>query len=128
MFDLSIDDDYYKPIKTNDAFNKKYIEYKCKRDTNKTLSIKKYLNMIRPYLRDIINGHKTQGELNIHLGNHIIDYETQGKWKNQLTMVVDFISFKDSNETCIMYASTNNIEIMIGNEMDKNIRILNINI
>ena len=128
MFDLSIDEDYYKPIKTNDAFNKKYIEYKCKRDTNKTLSIKKYLNMIRPYLRDIINGHKTQGELNIYLGNHIIDYETQGKWKNQLTMVVDFISFKDSNETCIMYASTNNIEIMIGNEMDKNIRILNINI
>ena len=84
--------------------------------------------MIRPYLRDIINDHKTQGELNIYLGNHIIDYETQGKWKNQLTMVVDFISFKDSNETCIMYASTNNIEIMIGNEMDKNIRILNINI
>ena len=111
MFDLSIDEDYYKPIKTNDAFNKKYIEYKCKRDTNKTLSIKKYLNMIRPYLRDIINGHKTQG-----------------KWKNQLTMVVDFISFKDSNEICIMHARTINIEIMIGNETDKNIRILNINI
>ena len=34
--------------------------------------------MIRPYLRDLINGHKTQGELNIHLGNHIIDYEIQG--------------------------------------------------
>ena len=43
-------------------------------------------------------------------------------------MVVDFISFKDSNEICIMHARTINIEIMIGNETDKNIRILNINI
>ena len=28
----------------------------------KTLSIKEYLNMIRPYLRDIINDYKTQAE------------------------------------------------------------------
>ena len=28
----------------------------------KTLSVKEYLNMIRPYLRDIINDCKTQGE------------------------------------------------------------------
>ena len=36
------------------------IEHESKRDENITLSIKEYLNMIRPYLRDIINDHKTQ--------------------------------------------------------------------
>ena len=37
LFDLSIDEDYYKPIKTNDAFNSNYIEYESKEDKNKTL-------------------------------------------------------------------------------------------
>ena len=49
LFDLSIDEDYYKPIKTNDAFNSNYIEYESKGDKNKTLSIKEYLIMIRAY-------------------------------------------------------------------------------
>ena len=31
--------------------------------------------MIRPYLRDIINDHKTQGEWQVHSGNEVIDYE-----------------------------------------------------
>ena len=83
LFDLSIDEDYYKPIKTNDAFNSNYIEYESKGDKKKTLSIKKYFNMIRSYLRDIINDHKTQGEWDVHSGNEVIDYKTQGKWKIQ---------------------------------------------
>ena len=37
LFDLSIDEDYYKPIKTNDAFNSNYIEYESKEDKNKAL-------------------------------------------------------------------------------------------
>ena len=49
LFDLSIDEDYYESIKTNDAFNSNYIEYESKGDKNKTLSIKEYLNMIRAY-------------------------------------------------------------------------------
>ena len=59
---MPIDEDYIKPIKTNDVFNSNYIEYESKGDKNKTLSIIEYLNMIRPYLKDIINDHKTQGE------------------------------------------------------------------
>ena len=62
LFDLSIDEHYYKPIKTNDAFNSNYIEYESKGDKNKTLLIKEYLNMIKPFLRDIKNHYKTQGE------------------------------------------------------------------
>ena len=37
--------------------------------------------MIRPYLRDIINDHKTQGEWKIYSGNEVIDYKSQGEWK-----------------------------------------------
>ena len=40
LFDLSIDEYYYKPIKTNDAFNSNYIEHENKGDKKKTLSIK----------------------------------------------------------------------------------------
>ena len=40
FFDLSINKYYYKPIKTNDAFNSNYIEYESKEDKKKTLSIK----------------------------------------------------------------------------------------
>ena len=40
LFALSIDEDYYKLIKTNDAFNSNYIKYESKGDKNKTLSIK----------------------------------------------------------------------------------------
>ena len=37
-FDLSVDEDYYKPIKTNDAFNSNYIEYEIKRDKKKKMN------------------------------------------------------------------------------------------
>ena len=62
LINLSIDEDYYKPIKTNDVFNSNYIEYESKADKDKILSVKEYLDMIRPYLSDIINNHKSQRE------------------------------------------------------------------
>ena len=40
------------------AFNDNYIEYESNADKNKHLTAKRCLNMIRPYLRDIINDHK----------------------------------------------------------------------
>ena len=58
-----------------------------------------YLNMIRPYLRDIINDHKTQGE-----------------WKIQLTITTDFNSSKGSDETRTVHTISDNIEILIGNK------------
>ena len=43
--------------------------------------------MIRQYLSDIINNHKTPKKLRVHSSNELFDYETQyGEWKNQLTM------------------------------------------
>ena len=61
--------------------------------------------MIRKYLIDIIN-----------------DYKTQGEWKIQLTMEINFISSKDSNETRIMHTKSYNIEIMIGNQTNQIIK------
>ena len=75
--------------------------------------------MIRPYLSDMINDHKTQGELRIHSGNTIIKHKTQGEWKIQLTMVINFIfSKKDSDEPPrTMHTKSDNIETMMGSEM-----------
>ena len=69
LFDLSIDEDYYKPIIAKGAFNSSYIQYESKGDKGKNLSIKKYSNMIKPYLNDIINDHKTHGLVRYHSGN-----------------------------------------------------------
>ena len=77
--------------------------------------------MIRPYLNDIINDHKTQGEWRIHSGNTMIKHKTQSEWKIQLIMAINFISMKpDSDETPhTMHAKCGNIEIMIGSETEK---------
>ena len=79
------------------------------------MPIKEYLNMIIPYLTDIINDHKTQGEWKVHSGNEIINYKTQGEWKIQLAMIINFISSKDSDEIRTTHTKSNNIEIMIAN-------------
>ena len=59
--------------------------------------------MMRPYLVDMINDHKTQSE-----------------WKMQLTAAINFISSKpDSDETRIMHTKSNNIENMIGSDTNE---------
>ena len=55
--------------------------------------------MIRPYLSDIINNHKTPEVLKVHSGNKVIYYEaTLGKQKIQLTMSINFVSSKDDSD------------------------------
>ena len=71
---MPIDEDYYKPIITNGAFNYNYIKYESKGNKDKVLTPSEYLNMIRPYLSDIINDHKTQGEWRIHPDDTIINH------------------------------------------------------
>ena len=81
LFYLSIDENYYKPIITNGAFNNNYIQHESKGNKDKILTTSEYLDMIRPYLIDIINDHKTQGEWKIRSGNAITVHKTQGEWK-----------------------------------------------
>ena len=75
--------------------------------------------MIRPYLSNIINDHKTQGEWRIQSGNTIIKHKTQSEWKIQLSMAINFISSKDSDETRIMHVKSNNVEILMGSETNE---------
>ena len=80
MFDLSISEDYYKPIIVNSAFNNNYIQYESKGD--KILTIEEYLSMIELYLVDMLNYHKNQGE-----------------WKIQLSPEINFISSKPDSDS-----------------------------
>ena len=53
-----LDRDYYKPIRTDSGFagrNDNYIEYTSNVDRYENLSPKEFLNVIRPYLRNLIN-------------------------------------------------------------------------
>ena len=76
--------------------------------------------MIRPYLGDITNDHKTQGEWRIHAGNTIIKRKAQSEWKTQLTMAINFISSKpDSDETRNVHTKSVNIKVMLGSETDE---------
>ena len=57
-FDEIDDDDYYKPIKINGVFNDNHIEYESrgdKKDKDKNLSVKEYLDKITPYLYEMID-------------------------------------------------------------------------
>ena len=118
LFDLSIDEDYYKPIITTGTFNNNYIQYKSKGNKDKILTPSESLDMIRPYLSDIINDHKTEDEWKIHSRNIITVDKNQGEWKIHLTMAINFISAKNSDETRTMHTKINNVEIMMGSETD----------
>ena len=75
-----------KPVRVNNFWSNNYIEYESNGDMNKTLSDKKYLNKVRPYLKGIINNLKKFGTLKI-----------------QLT-IINFISFLDNDKERVMHS------------------------
>ena len=70
-----------------------YIEYESNGDITKTLSTEEHLNKISQYLKDIIN-----------------DYKKSDTWEIQLTIEINFISSKDTNEECVIHSKSDNIE------------------
>ena len=67
-----------------------------------------YLNLIKPYLEDLINEKKNKGE-----------------WKLQLTAKISFVSLKpDSDETRLMHTRSNAEEFMNGSETEEIIESL----
>ena len=88
-------------IKIRGAFNNDSIEYQSRRDKHKKVSLDGYFNIIRPFLREMVNNHKTHGEQKI-----------------QLTMQITFISSLDIAEFSIMHSKGDNAEIMMGIEAD----------
>ena len=61
-FLLEPEKDHYKPKKTASAFKNSYIKYESMGDKDKNLSVIEYIDVIRPYLSDIINNHKAKGK------------------------------------------------------------------
>ena len=55
-------------------WNKTYIKYESNQDRNKNLSVKKYLNEMKPYLRDII-----------------INLQKSNTWKIQFAIAINFL-------------------------------------
>ena len=80
---------YYKPIRTKSDFNSNYVEYESSGGEDKNLSSEDYLNIIRPFLRNMINNRRTHGERKI-----------------QLVMRINFISSLDTREICTMHSKS----------------------
>ena len=55
--------------------------------------------MIKSYLNDLINKNKAHGLARYRSGNKSWVEKTSSEWKIQLTMAINFISSKDSDET-----------------------------
>ena len=70
---IKAEDDYYKPVIVGYSQNNNYIKYESNGDRNRTLSVKEYLNEVKPYLKDIIN-----------------ELQKSKAWKIQLTIAVKF--------------------------------------
>ena len=97
----------YEPIliKTgfdnNNNLENNYLEYRS--EGNDSLSFEEYLNLIKPYLNDLINNKKDEGE-----------------WKLQLSAEISFVSQKpDSDEKRVMYIRSICEELMIGSETEE---------
>ena len=102
MFEISI----YKPTIVKRGYSNNYVEYKSEGD--KLLTIEEYLNLIEPYLRELINDHKNKGE-----------------WTIQLTAQINFISLRPgSNETRVMHTKSINEEFLNGSDTDEIIKEL----
>ena len=58
LFNADNNDEYYKPILVESSFKENYKYYKSRGDKDKQLSMEQYLDMIKPYLSDLINENK----------------------------------------------------------------------
>ena len=91
----------YEPVLIKPGFDNNYLEYM--NNGNNSLSLNEYLELIKPYLYDLINVHKTKGE-----------------WKIQLSAEISFISQKtNSNEIRVMFTRSIPEEFMIGSETEE---------
>ena len=76
---------YNKLVRVSNFWNNSYIDYESNSDRSKTLSVEKYLNKIRTYLKDIINNPKKSNS-----------------WKIQLVIEINLISSINNDEECVM--------------------------
>ena len=91
----------YEPVLIKSGFEGNYLEYMS--NGNNSLSFNEYLELIKPYLYDLMNV-----------------YNAKGEWKLQLSAEISFVSQKPgSDEKRVMYTKSTPEEIMIGNETEE---------
>ena len=91
----------YEPVLIKSGFGNNYLEYMS--NANNSLSFNEYLELIKPYLYDLINVYKAKGE-----------------WKLQLSAEISFVLQKPgSNEIHTMYTRSTPEEIIIGSETEE---------
>ena len=91
----------YEPVLIKSGFDNNYLEYMS--NGNNSLSFNEYLELIKPYLYDLINVYKAKGE-----------------WKLQLSAEISFVSQNPgSNEMRTMYTKSTPEEIIIGSETEE---------
>ena len=62
LFNKINEEDYYKSTEVKSACDGSYALYESKGDKDNKLAIFEYFDIIRPYLRDMIDDHKAKGE------------------------------------------------------------------
>ena len=96
----------YEPVLIKSGFNNNYLEYMS--NGNNSLSFNEYLELIKPYLNDLINAYKAKGE-----------------WKLQISAEISFVSQKPgSDETHTISTRSTPEEFMIGSETEEVAEIL----
>ena len=88
----SEEEGYYRWKREWDFVNNRCIEYESNAERNENVSLKEYLDKIKPYLRDLITD--------------LLESDT---WKNPLALIINFISSKDAEKERVMHAKTDNI-------------------
>ena len=96
----------YKPALVKSGYNSNYIEYRSK--GNEIFTFEEYLDLIEPYLEELIN-----------------DYKSKGEWKIQLTAQINFISSRlGSDETRVMHTRSVKEEFTNDSDTDEIIKEL----
>ena len=95
-------EDYYEPKRVSSFWNNNYIGYESNGNKNRILSLDEYLNTIKPCLRNII-----------------IDLQKSDTWKIQLTITINFISSKDTEEERVMHLNSDSIKFTSYNDANE---------
>ena len=93
--------DYFEPKRVNNFWNNSYIECESNGDKNRNLLLDEYLKKIETYLRNII-----------------INLQNSDTWKTQLTIAINLIASKDTEEERVMHLSSDNIKFTSYSEVN----------
>ena len=102
LFEQQQEKYYYKPKRVSSFLNNNYIEYESNGDKNSNVSLDQYLNKIKPFLKDIR-----------------VDLQSSNTWKIQLTIPINFIFSKNTEEERVIHSTSDNIKFTPYNDANQ---------